>query len=470
MSFLAFSPGKVGALPTYLNYLFLRFPGTLGPEESWSLECVDTYDRRWTNQGRIWVRLDGVLTLVQPPSLLAFGTDAGAFGLQAPVTVVKLVAKVRRVVWEAGKGKIEGQVVTVGTQRFLIVESSDPLVVALAAALEADGLTPVEGDQGWWVKDKAGGFISLAPQSALPSAPAADFLLAHLRDGLRLARLYEKGTRDDVDTECLHQYRVHLRRVRSLTSEGLLWQLVPEWVRLKNLLRTLQQKTNELRDLDVLLLEFPDLQAALPWDEGLKLEGWKQTLARRRLAEFRRVRAWLKSEDYTAILAEVERLFDDLGRFGEPWTMAEWSTAVCARSAKGLKKCLVALGQAPADEALHELRIRAKRLRYVLDTLGFLGPPGLVKPLIGRLKQSQEGLGRFQDRSILLGRLKAELQNVRQDHSVADPVALGMLAGVLVANHGAQKARALEDAHRLGSRPFLKALGKLVSAGPPYGT
>ena len=80
---LAFSPGKAGPLPAYLSYLFLRFPGTLGPEESWPLECVDTYDRRWTTQGRVWVRRNGALTLVAPPSLFPLETAPSAFGLQA---------------------------------------------------------------------------------------------------------------------------------------------------------------------------------------------------------------------------------------------------------------------------------------------------------------------------------------------------------------------------------------------------
>jgi CHAD domain-containing protein len=140
-----------------------------------------------------------------------------------------------------------------------------------------------------------------------------------------------------------------------------------------------------------------------------------------------------------------------------------------ARSAKGLRKALDALELPPTDEALHNVRIRAKRLRYVLDTLGFLGPPVLVKGLVTRLKESQEGLGRFQDRSILLERLRTELQALREKGNSADPVALGLLAGTMVADHGVQKARALEDAQRLGSRPFLKALGRLVSPEPTRG-
>jgi len=469
VKFLAFSPGKVGSLSAYLPYLFLRFPGTLGPEVAQALECFDTYDRKWTAQRRVWIGRGEGLTLVAPPALFPLETDRSLFGLQTPVSLGKVRVKVRSVLWGSGLGALEGQVVTVGRESFLILkETGDSR--ALTDALEADGLRVLSGTEGWWVRDKPSGFLEpgTVPEAG-PHDSAPGFLVAHLNAGLRMARLYEKGIRDDIDTECLHQYRVHLRRIRSLTSLGLFWQVLPEGTRLKNLLRLLQQKTNELRDLDVLLLDLPGLRGLMPWNEGVELETWKASLEHRRRAEFRRVKAWLASEEYQGILEEVGRLLDDLTRYSDPCTMAEWSQGAFGRTARSLRRVLKALGPESPDEALHEIRIRGKKLRYVLDTLGYLAPRAAVKSLTSRLKQAQEGLGAFQDRSILLDRLKAEIKVLRSGPSTIDPLALGILIGTLAAGHQAQRAKALDDARTLASPSFRKILDQLGSPVPSDG-
>lgn len=469
MKSLIFSQGKVGPLPAYLGYLFLRFPGSLGPEEAWDLDGLDTYDRRWSRQGRVWVRRGEATFLVEPPSFLALDQDAPtAFGLQKPQLLGRTTVRVRSLEFtNADQPPLRGQWVKIRTKAYLVLwgkdeDRWDPVVEALTV----DGLEPLGAPIEPLFKDKGPGFTGLTSWPApVPEDHGVPFLLARLKDGLRVARQYEKGIQDDVDTECLHQYRVHLRRVRSLASLGRMWQLIPEWNRLKMVLRTLQQKTNELRDLDVLLLDFPELQGKLPWDEGPRLAGWGAWLVKRRQAELRRVKLWLESEEFQFALGEVESLLVDLEALGEPWSVADLATSAFQKSARSLQKSLKALGPRPVDAALHEVRIQAKRMRYVLDGLGDLGPAS-TKLLVTTLKESQDGLGRFQDRSILLNRLQAELVALRSKRkgsdAPCDPWTFGILIGVLVADQEHQKSAALKDSKRLRSKPFLKALGRLV--------
>jgi len=463
---MVFAPGKVGSLSGYLNYFFLRFPGTLGPEETWDLEGLDTYDRRWTRQGQIWVRRGESVWLVEPPSMFAFQNNAAtAFGLQKPLVLGKVSVKIRSLeFFSADTRPLEGQLVRFRGHSYLVLRGKTaPQWEALVDALVADGLIPTagvplvpdrgprfEGPDAWTVPRR--------------SDPAAAFLLGRLRDGLRVARQYEKGIRDDVDTECLHQYRVHLRRVRSLASLGRMWELIPEWNRLKVVLRALQQQTNELRDLDVLLLDFPELQARLPWDEGPRLAGWETSLRQRRQKEFRRVKAWLESEEHRFASDEVDRLFDDLTTLGEPWSVGEWTASAFTKSSGALRRSLRGWEEDPPDSALHEVRIQTKRLRYVLDGLGDLGPAPVVRTLTTILKETQEGLGVFQDRSILLDRLKAERQSFRSGKSPVDPLTFGMLVGALAAEQTYRKAEALRESRKLQSKPFLKALARLIEA------
>lgn len=468
MKTLVFAPGAVRSLSTYLEYFFLRFPGSLGPEESWDLECLDTYDRVWTRKGQVWVRRNEVLSVVSPPSLFPENDAPAGFGLQAPQLLGKVTAKVRTVTFESAQhSPILGQLVKVRGRSFLILQGKeDARWEVLVGAVRVDGLQSLSPGSFPLVTDRGPGFVGphLWP-TPLDSEAAIGFLVDRLADGMRVARQYEKGIRDDVDTECLHQYRVHLRRVRSLTSLGLMWQTTPEWNRLKTVLRTLQQKTNELRDLDVLLLDFPGLQSQLPWDEGERLAGWEETLKNRRKAEWRRVKTWLASEEHRLASQEIDRLLADLRGLGEPWTCRDLASSAFDRSARGLRRSLKGLEPTSPDEAVHEVRIRTKRLRYVLDGLGSLGPPPVIKILSTTLKQTQDGLGRFQDRAILLERLKAERALFRGGRATVDPLSFGILVGVVAGEHDHQKEKAWADCRTLRSKSFLKALDRL--AAPP---
>jgi CHAD domain-containing protein len=451
-----------------LEYFFLRFPGTLGPEEPWSLEFFDTYDGRWAAQGLVWMKKDETMTLVAPPSLVpvaAFGPDA--FGLQAPVKTGRATVKVRSLAFSAAGASVTGQVVRARSHTYLVLQQAhgafwNSLTAALADAWEPwQSQTPLET----LFVPKDTGF---KPPSSWPPVLGSDsgtkFLVERLGDEWRLARQYEKGIRDDVDTECLHQYRVHLRRARSLVSVGRQWETQPEWLRLKTVLGELQRQTNELRDLDVLILDLPSLMALLP-GEGKNLQPWDDALRTRRRAEWRRVKAWLESEPYEFSCAEVAALASDLLGLGEPWTLGHLAASAFQKAGGGLRKALKAVGPQAPDELLHELRIRAKKLRYTLDSFGVLGPPAAVKTLLAVLKQSQDGLGAFQDRSNLVARLGTERDALGRGRSQLEPVAFGMLLGYLIADHRVQREAALHDSRTLESRRFRSALERLIASG-----
>lgn len=470
---LVLIPGRVRSLPTYLEYFFLRHPGRLEAEATLEAEALDTYDRRWRRDGRTWLRQGRAWSLVSLPSLLPEDRWDGdgpppAFGLQAPQVIGRLALKVRALSFATPEGReVAGQVVRLRNRPYLILDaSSDPSFAVLERDLRADGMSELGAAEAMRVlPDKGPGFAgpALWPPVA-PDAPAQAYLRARLADGFRLARQYERGVRDDVDTECLHQHRVHLRRVRALAALGRMWETQPEWVRLKAVLRDLQVRTNRLRDLDVLLLDLPALRQALPWNEGEALEPWAQALRRQRAAEQKAVRTWLASDEYRRLCAEVEALLADLTALGEPWTVADLTGAALRSSARGVRRAQRAVAAEAADEHLHELRIRTKRLRYSLDALEGQAPPAPAKTILSKLKETQEGLGLFQDRSVLLERLKAERSRFRSSRHQGDPLSFGLLIGLLWAQHERERLRARRDAQRLTSRTFRKALEAIHGA------
>lgn len=470
MKTLVFSPGKVGSLATYLGYFFLRFPGILGPEETWELEAFDTYDRRWCRQGRVWVRRGDQWFLVEPPALFALGDSVSLFGLQKPLRLDRFPVKVRTVEFRLGEQFIDGQVIRWRSRPFLTLQGSEGAGWdALVAALRADGLETVDpGSQGAALIRDAGRFTGPAAWTpTAPTDPGTPFLLDRLRDGWRMVRQYEAGTKEDVDTECLHQYRVYLRRARSLVSFGRQWERVPEWTRLKTVLRELQQRTNELRDLDVLLLDFPRLQSSLPWDEGPKLEGWFRAVQARRQGEQRRVKAWLGSDEHRRLAGEVDHLLTDLASLGEPWTAGELAVSAFIRGAKSLRRSLKVASPDAPDPALHEVRIEAKKIRYVLDSFGAFGPPAAVKVLTTVLKETQDHLGAFQDRCLLLERLKTERQALAKPSAVEfDVVTFGILIGGLAADQQNRRQLARKACRQLKTKTFLRALARLADLRP----
>ncbi|MCV5388315.1 CHAD domain-containing protein, partial [Escherichia coli] len=82
-----------------------------------------------------------------------------------------------------------------------------------------------------------------------------DFVVPHFfLTEFDYARSLEQGVIDDLDPEYTHQYRVTLRRIRSLCL--LLRELIPPFEQriLKPHLKIMMKKTNKLRDLDVFIL------------------------------------------------------------------------------------------------------------------------------------------------------------------------------------------------------------------------
>ena len=87
------------------------------------------------------------------------------------------------------------------------------------------------------------------------SEPSIDVAVDIIRTFLTVARQNEDGVIADIDTEFLHDYRVALRRIRSVLS--LFKGVFPEdrTAEFKQTFSELMAPTGRMRDLDVYLLE-----------------------------------------------------------------------------------------------------------------------------------------------------------------------------------------------------------------------
>ncbi|MDP8968407.1 MAG: CHAD domain-containing protein, partial [Actinomycetota bacterium] len=220
------------------------------------------------------------------------------------------------------------------------------------------------------------------------------------------------GTLADVDSEFLHDLRVAVRRTRALQRE-LQGVFAPEPLRVfRDGFRRLQALTGPTRDLDVQLLEFGALAAGLG-ESAADVAPLRRLLEQRLVAERSKMVAGLCSEPTRALLDNWREFLDrlvDAPQDDRPDAARAVADVAGERIGKVYRR-MVKMGRAIGDdsphEALHDLRKKGKELRYLLEFFSSLYPPEVVKPMVATLKGLQDVLGRFQDREVQAGLLRA---------------------------------------------------------------
>jgi CHAD domain-containing protein len=258
-----------------------------------------------------------------------------------------------------------------------------------------------------------------------------------LRALLEVIEANAEGTIADTDSEFLHDYRVSVRRTRSVQRE--LKHVFPpaQLQSFRDEFRWLQRVTGDSRDLDVYVLEFGAMRALVPDAMGPDLEPLLEVLRGRRLAARREMVGVLRSERTALLLARWSDFLDRLEQLDESERpdagrpIGEVAGARIVKVYKRMVKMGSAIAQDSPAEDYHELRKRGKELRYLLELFGTpLYPGEVVKPMIKALKALQDVLGRHQDREVqvsMLRSLRDELASVRGG------VAALMATGALVA-------------------------------------
>lgn len=232
--------------------------------------------------------------------------------------------------------------------------------------------------------------------------PTEAAILAMVAELLRRANREEEGLIADIDSEFAHQYRVNLRKARSLLS---LFKraLAPERYReLRQELRKMAQATNRLRDLDVFLLAEDDYRAMLPKQFQPGLDSLFKRLRRRRQSTWRNVAETLAEEAYGEKIIRLEKLLKNPPDFSTRRSRnpikKQVSRNILAQY-RAMQRDGRRIDAATPDEQIHKLRIEAKKLRYLLELFAELFPRDLVRQLIKALKRLQDNLGRFNDYS-----------------------------------------------------------------------
>jgi CHAD domain-containing protein len=205
--------------------------------------------------------------------------------------------------------------------------------------------------------------------------------------------------KDANDSEALHDFRVALRRLRTTLRvyRPLLEGSVPR--RLRRRLREVADTTNQARDAEVALAWLRPLTEQLSPRERVGLHWLVERIERGRAKDLPRALASARRS-----FAGVERkLRKGLAVYRRTVTVrgatpeqrfGSIASAALLKQAKRLDQ-LIATVDGPDDDAVHQARIAAKRLRYQLEPLAEVLAGGA--DLVRRLRQLQDLLGELHD-------------------------------------------------------------------------
>ena len=239
--------------------------------------------------------------------------------------------------------------------------------------------------------------------ASMPASVAVARLLLRLLDTLEQN---VDGVLRDIDTEFLHDLRVAVRRSRSAIK--LLGEVLPADLARHYAaeFKWLGDLTTPTRDLDVHLLGFDSMTAQLTAASPADLEPFRAFLVRRRAREVRRLAAALRgprfraiTDDWRKVLLEIRDTGASRRRRREP-TAAELALRTTERAFRRIAAHGAAITADSPPESLHDLRKRAKELRYLLEFFASLHDPVAYRKVVGELKSLQDCLGDFQDSQV----------------------------------------------------------------------
>lgn len=308
----------------------------------------------------------------------------------------------------------------------------------LATAMRVVGIEP-------------GDYVAKKPFTLEPGMRADKAITTICRGMLETIRANEDGLRRHLDPEFLHDFRVAVRRTRSVLS--LFKGVLPAEARthFKGEFKWLGRITGPVRDLDVYLQKIPGYRADLPKSMRQDLDPLDKYLHEHHRGERRRLVSRMKSNRYQELL---ESWGEFLAREGN-------DDAACPDAARPIadvaseriwkvyrrvyKHGRNIMPDTPA-EALHELRIDCKMLRYLLEFFRSLYPAKEMTKLVNALRQLQDNLGDFNDLQVQQTSLSRFAQEMSDEGvaTVESLVAIGRLVEHLAQRQVTERERFTE--------------------------
>jgi len=327
----------------------------------------------------------------------------------------------------------------------------------LEEALKLSGVTP--RDYGDKFK------VDLEEQMSVGAAVSK--ICLSLAEDMQINR---PGIIADIDSEFLHDFRIAVRRTRSLLS--LMKKILPpaQCSYFQAEFRWLGSVTGPLRDIDVYLLEKEDYLKLLPATLRGGMGIFFQTLEKRRAGELQDLQSHLRSERYARLLEEWCSFLKDsdseLFQGPRQQSCRAYADAAVAKKFRSFIRAAHKISDESADEELHQLRIRGKKFRYLLEFFRSFYDDAQMTTFLKYMKTLQDNLGAFNDLSVQQDILGSELEGLRAKNlqTLRFAAALGGLIAVLGEKHKTVRGE-FEATYADFSRPEVRGLLEAMVSG-----
>ncbi len=287
---------------------------------------------------------------------------------------------------------------------------------------------------------------------------------------LPVARANEAGIIADIDTEFLHDYRIALRKIRSVLS---LFKGVYDAARtneLKTRFSALMAPSGPLRDLDVYLLEQESFYGLIPDTIHDGLDAMFALIRERRAAEHERLAAHLRTQRYDKEMKALAKLFNKRRKLA-PGPNSSRSAHELARELiwkryRRIRRIASDLDATTPDEEVHSLRIECKKLRYLMEFFAPLFPKQPFGEVLKPLKRLQDSLGVFNDHAVQQASLLAFVEGLGgEPYRLEIAQSVGALVTVLHQRQTAMRDRIVEAFARFNSERTRRTFRALFHDG-----
>jgi len=244
----------------------------------------------------------------------------------------------------------------------------------------------------------------LTPLLDLPASEAAATIV---RGHLQSATSALERMKDKRDAEALHDFRVAVRRLRCALRAYRPWLGPAAGRKIRRRLRDLGAITNAGRDAEVQLAWIAAHRDALTRGERSGYNWFAKRRRDARRAGYNDARRWGR-EDFEKVAATIGE------RLREPEAGAallrEVFASLLLEHVGELETRLGAVHGSGEQRAVHDARIQAKRLRYLLEPLR--PEMSAIKAVLRPLKALQDILGDLHDVHVLDAQLSKDLDEI----------------------------------------------------------
>ena len=271
------------------------------------------------------------------------------------------------------------------------------------------------------------------------------------------------GVIADIDSEFLHDFRIAVRRTRSLLS--LMKKIMPreQCKYFQGEFKWLGSVTGPLRDIDVYLLEKQDYLGLLPPSLQTGMTIFFDQLEARRAGELKSLQSHLESERFGKLLSDWHTFLSDpdseLFKDSGEQNSRTYADGVIVKRFRSFLRDGNRISDDSADEELHQLRISGKKFRYLLEFFKSFYNEEQMSLFLKYMKKLQDNLGAFNDLSVQQDMLGGELEGLRTRNlqTIRFAAALGGLIAVLADKHQTVRSE-FESTYADFTRPQVQEL------------